>query len=298
MKKWMYGFLILVLCLSFLTMCMNSAKDTSQQEQQILREDMERVEVYLPDLEEEKKEDWKAFYAKYKDKVLVFKDAEVSANHLNQPHMKYLQIFQSGDGRGGWLHCYFDEEDKTDEIMNLPDRENIVVEGILQQPKNEYTKPFHLAIEHTKLIEHSPWENPLYLPFDMTPVFEETKAELLSKYSFVKNIEFRVERTGKEGTVLSSDNMKFITDVEPGTDAKEVLAYADYAVRLLNENARKVDDTIAPSTGDSYGGLYRNNYISVWVRPEGVVEDQYSYYIFDVISARVGAKIKLQKAYR
>lgn len=92
--------------------------------------------------------------------------------------------------------------------------------------------------------------------------------------------------------------MKFITDVEPGTDAKDVLAYAEYAVHLLNENARKVDDTIAPSTGDSYGGLYRNNYLSVWVRPEGVVENRNKYYIFHVVSARVGNTIKLQKAYQ
>ena len=92
--------------------------------------------------------------------------------------------------------------------------------------------------------------------------------------------------------------MDFVTDVEPGTDAKEVLAYAEYAVRLLNENARKVDDTIAPSTGDSYGGLYKNNYLSILIRPEGVVEARKKYYIFDSISARIGDTIDLEKAYR
>lgn len=34
------------------------------------------------------------------------------------------------------------------------------------------------------------------------------------------------------------------------------------------------------------------------VRPEGVVEAQNKYYIFDVISARIGDTIDLQKAYQ
>lgn len=303
MKKIMCLLLVLMLSLVVLTACgTNTANNESQQEAEISWEDMERIEVFLPDLEDELKKDskdgdWLAFYERYKDKVLVFNNARVSSNELNS-HENYLKIFQGGNGSGGWLRCYFDEEDKTDEVMNLPDRENVVVEGILQQPEKTYAKPLYLAIEHTKLIEHSAWENPLYLQIDMEPVFEQTKTELLSKYSFVKNIEFSVRRTGEEGSVLSSDDIEFITDVEPGTDAKEVLAYADYAVRLLNENARKVDDTIASSTGDSYGGLYRNNYISVLVRPEGVVEARNKYYIFDSISARIGDTINLQKAYR
>ncbi len=303
MKKIMCLFLILVLCLAVFAACgTNSVNNASQSEQQILREDMERIEIYLPDFEDEWKKDkkegnWQAFYERYKDKVLVFKDAKVTYNHLDD-YMNYLDIGQGGDGRYGSARFFIDEEDKTDEIMNFSYGENVVVEGILRQPEKTYAKPFYLEIEHTKLIEHSAWENPLYLSIDMAPVFEETKAELLKKYSFVKNIEFSVERTGKEGTVLSSDNMKFITDVKPGTDAKEVLAYAEYAVHLLNENARKVDETIAPSTGDSYGGLYKYNYLSVWVRPEGVVEAQNKYYIRHVVSARVGNTIKLQKAYQ
>ncbi|MBE7039815.1 MAG: hypothetical protein E7398_03690 [Ruminococcaceae bacterium] len=303
MKKIMCLLLILVLCLGVLSACgTNSENNSPQEEQQISWEDMERIEIYLPDFEDEWKKDkkegnWQAFYERYKDKVLVFNDASVSSNRLNS-YENYLKIFQDGDGRGGWLRCYFDEEDKTDEIVNLPDKENISVEGILKQPEKTYAKPLYLEIEHTKLIEHSAWENPLYLSIDMEPVFEETKAELLKKYSFVNNIEFSVERIGKEGTVLSSNNMDFITDVEPGTDAKEVLEYAEYAVRLLNENARKVDETIEPSTGDSYGGLYKYNYLSVMVRPEGVVEAQNKYYIFHTVSARVGNTIKLQKAYR
>ena len=303
MKKIMCLLLILVLCLGVLSACgTTSENNPPQQEQQVSWEDMEKIEIYLPDFEDEWRKDakegnWQAFYERYKDKVLVFRDGEVQDNQLNS-YNNYIRISQGGDGRHASARFLFDAEDKTEEIVNLPDRENISVEGILQQPEKTYAKPLYLFIEHTKLIEHSAWENPLYLPIDMEPVFEETKAELLRKYSFVKNIEFSVERTGKEGTVLSSDDMTFITDVEPGTDAKEVLAYAEYAVRLLNENARKVDETIEPSTGDSYGGLYKNNYLSILIRPEGVVETRKKYYIFDTISARIGDTIDLEKAYR
>ena len=208
--------------------------------------------------------------------------------------MNYIDISQGGDGRRKSAHFFFDEEDKNEEVMTLPMQENVVVEGILKQPEQTYAKPLYLEIEHTKLIEHSAWENPFLLPIDMEPVFEETKAELVKKYSFIKKIEFEIRKS----TSGRSENMDFITDVEPGTDAKEVLDYADYAVRLLNENARKVDETIEPSTGDSYGGLYKYNYLSVMVRPEGVVEAQNKYYIFHTVSARVGNTIKLQKAYR
>ena len=299
MKKIICLLLILVLCIGVLAACgTNSANNESQQEQQISREDMERIEIYLPDFKEELKKDskegnWQAFYEKYKDKVLIFKGARVSSNRLDS-YENYLKIFQGGDGRGDWLRCYFDEEDLTNEIVNLPDKENISVEGILKQPEKTYAKPLYLEIEHTKLIEHSAWENPLLLPIDMEPVYAETKAELTKKYSFIKKVEFETRKSQNEVT----EDIYFITDIEPGTDAKEVLAYADYAVRLLNENARKVDETIAPSTGDSYGGLYRNNYIHIWARPEGVVEAQNKYYIFDVLTARVGNTIDLQKAYR
>lgn len=300
MKKIMCLLLILVLCLGVLSACgTNSAKNESQQEeQQISWEDMERIEIYLPDFEDEwkkdKKEDnWQAFYERYKDKVLVVKDAEVTYNHLDDS-MNYLDIGYGAEGRYGSARFFFDEEDKTDEIMNFSYGEKVVVEGILKQPERTYAKPFYLEIEHTKLIEHSAWKNPLLLPIDMEPVFEETKAELTKKYSFIKKVEFETRKSQNEVT----EDIYFITDIEPGTDAKEVLAYADYAVRLLNENARKVDNTIAPSTGDSYGGLYRNNYIHIWARPEGVVEAQNKYYIFDVLTARVGNTIDLQKAYR
>ena len=260
---------------------------------------MEKIEIYLPDFEDEWKKDakegnWQAFYERYKDKVLVFRDAEVEGNHLDASHMNYILISQGGDGRAKTAHFYFDEGDKTDEVMNLPAQENVVVEGILKQPEKTYAKPLYLEIEHTKLIEHSAWENPFLLSFDIEPVYAETEAELIKKYSFIKKVEFETRKT----TSGRNEDIYFITDIEPGTDAKEVLAYADYAVRLLNENARKVDDTIAPSTGDSYGGLYNYNYIHIWARPEGVVEAQNKYYIFDVLTARVGNTIDLQKAYR
>lgn len=300
MKKIMCLLLILVLCLGVLAACgTNSANNESQQEeQQISWEDMERIEIYLPDFEEELKKDskegnWQAFYERYKDKVLVFRDGEVQDNQLNS-YNNYIRISQGGDGRHASARFLFDDEDKTEEIVNLPDRENISVEGILQQPEKTYAKPLYLFIEHTKVIEHSAWENPFLLPIDMEPVFKETKAELIKKYSFIKKVEFETRKT----TSGHNEDIYFITDIEPGTDAKEVLAYADYAVRLLNENARKVDDTIAPSTGDSYGGLYKYNYIHIWARPEGVVEAQNKYYIFDVLTARVGNTIDLQKAYR
>ncbi len=292
--------LILVLCLGVLSACTtNSSNNTQEQEEQISREDMERIEIYLPDFEDEwkkdKKEDnWQAFYERYKDKVLVFRDAEVEGNHLSSAHMNYIDISQGGDGRRKSAYFYFDEEDKTEEVLNLPMQENVVVEGILKQPERTFAKPLYLEIEHTKLIEHSALENPFLLPIDMEPVFEETKSELIKKYSFIKKVEFVIHKS----TNGRHEDIKFITDVEPGTDAKEVLAYAEYAARLLNENARKVDDTIAPSTGDSYGGLYKYNYLSIWARPEGVVEAQNKYYIFDVISARIGDTINLQKAYR
>jgi len=291
--------LILVLCVSVLCACGTStANNPSQQEEQIAREDMERIEIYLPDFEDEwkkdKKEDnWQAFYERYKDKVLVVKDAEVTYNHLDDS-MNYLDIGYGADGRYGSARFFFDEEDKTDEIMNFSYGEKVVVEGILKQPERTFAKPLYLEIEHTKLIEHSAWENPFLLPIDMEPVFEETKAELVKKYSFIKKVEFEINKS----TSGRHEDIRFITDIEPGTDAKEVLDYADYAARLLNENARKVDETIAPSTGDSYGGLYKYNYLSIWARPEGVVEAQNKYYIFDVISARIGDTINLQKAYR
>ena len=307
MKKIMCLLLVLMLSLVVLTACgtntaNNESQNESQQKEEIAWEDMERIEIYLPDFEDEWKKakkdgDWLAFYERYKDKVLVFRDAKVTANHLSD-HMKYLRAGQGGDGRYGSAHFFFDEEDKTDEIMNFSYGEKVVVEGILRQPEKTYAKPLDLEIEHTKLIEHSAWENPLYLSFDITPAFEETKAELLKKYSFVKNIEFSVKRVGKDGSMASGDDLRFVTDVEPGTDAKEVLSYADYAVRLLNENARKIDDTIAPSTGDSYGGLYKRHYLNIYVRPEGVVEAENKYYIVDVVTARVGNTIELQKAYR
>lgn len=300
MKKIMCLLLILLSCLAVLAACgTNTATNESQQKEEISWEDMERIEIYLPDFEEELKKDWKdgdwlAFYERYKDKVLVFRDGEVEGNHLDSAHMKYLRVSQGGDGRHASAHFFFDEEDKTEEVINLPMQENVILEGMLRQPEKTYAKPLDLEIEHTKLIEHSAWENPFLLHIDMQPIFEETKAELLSKYSFVKKIEFFIQKS-QSGKY---EDIKFITDVEPGTDAKEVLAYADYAVRLLNENARKVDDTIAPSTGDSYGGLYKYNYLSILARPEGVVEAQNKYYIHDTISARVGDTINLQKAYR
>ena len=300
MKKIMCLLLILVLCLGVLAACgTNSANNESQQEEQISREDMERIEIYLPDFEEELKKDskegnWQAFYERYKDKVLVFRDAEVEGNHLDAAHMNYIRISQGGDGRHASAYFYFDEENKTEDVMNLPMQENVVVEGILQQPEKPYAKPLYLNIEHTKLIEHSAWENPFLLSFDIEPVYAETEAELVKKYSFIKKVEFETRKSPSG----RNEDIYFITDIEPGTDAKEVLAYADYAARLLNENARKVDETIAPSTGDSYGGLYKYNYIHIWARPEGVVEAQNKYYIFDVLTARVGNTIDLQKAYR
>lgn len=298
MKKTMCLLLILVLCVSVLCACGTSTANNQSQEEQIAREDMERIEIYLPDFEDEwkkdKKEDnWQAFYERYKDKVLVFRDAEVTANHLGDS-MQYLRAGKGGDGRYGSAHFFFDDEDKTEEVISLPMQENVVLEGILKQPEQTYAKPLNLEIEHTKLIEHSAWENPFLLPIDMKPVFEETKTELIKKYSFIKKVEFEINKS----TSGRHEDIRFITDIEPGTDAKEVLAYADYAARLLNENARKVDETIAPSTGDSYGGLYKYNYLSIWARPEGVIEAQNKYYIFDVISARIGDTINLQKAYR
>lgn len=301
MKKTMCLLLILILCLGVLSACgANPANNESQQEeQQISWEDMERIEIYLPDFEDEWKKDkkegnWQAFYERYKDKVLVFRDAEVEGNHLDAAHMNYIDISQGGDGRRKSAHFYFEEKDKTEEVLNLPMQENVVVEGILKQPEKTYAKPLYLEIEHTKLIEHSAWENPLLLPIDMEPVYAETEAELIKKYSFIKKVEFKTRKSPSG----RNEDIEFITDIEPGTDAKEVLDYADYAARLLNENARKVDETIAPSTGDSYGGLYKYNYICIMARPEGVVEAQNKYYILDTISARIGDTINLQKAYR
>ena len=129
--------LILVLCLGVLSACTtNSSNNTQEQEEQISREDMEKIEIYLPDFEDEwkkaKKEDnWQAFYERYKDKVLVFRDAEVEGNHLSSAHMNYIDISQGGDGRRKSAYFYFDEEDKTEEVLNLPMQENVVVEGIL-----------------------------------------------------------------------------------------------------------------------------------------------------------------------
>ena len=82
------GFVIILLGISFLNTAVNSNKEKLQQEQQIAREDMERIEVFLPDLEEELQKDskegnWMAFYERYKDKVLVFMDSSVSYNRLN-----------------------------------------------------------------------------------------------------------------------------------------------------------------------------------------------------------------------
>jgi len=208
--------------------------------------------------------------------------------------MNYIDISQGGDGRRKSAHFFFDEEDKNEEVMTLPMQENVVVEGILKQPERTFAKPLYLEIEHTKLIEHSAWENPFLLSFDIEPVYTETEAELLKKYSFIKKVEFETRKSPSG----HNEDIYFITDIEPGTDANEVLAYADYAVRLLNENARKVDETIAPSTGDSYGGLYKYNYLSIWARPEGVVEAQNKYYIQDTISARIGDTINLKKTYR
>jgi len=295
----MYLLLILVLCLGVLSACgTNSSNNNQEQEEKISWEDMERVEIYLPDFEDEwkkdKKEDnWQAFYEKYKDKVLVIKDAEVTYNHLDDS-MNYLDIGYGADGRYGSARFFFDEEDRTDEIMNFSYGEKVIVEGILKQPEQTYAKPFYLEIEHTKLIEHSAWENPFFLPIDMEPVYAETEAELIKNYSFIKKVEFKTRKSPSG----RNEDIEFITDIEPGTDAKEVLDYADYAARLLNENARKVDDTIAPSTGDSYGGLYKYNYLCIMARPEGVVEAQNKYYILDTISARIGDTINLQKAYR
>lgn len=106
MKKIMFLLLILVLCVSVLCACgTNTANNESQQEeQQISWEDMERIEIYLPDFEDEWKKDkkennWQAFYERYKDKVLVFNDASVSANYLDSPHMNYLLILHGGDGK-------------------------------------------------------------------------------------------------------------------------------------------------------------------------------------------------------
>lgn len=308
-KKMIYMLLAFVLCVVVLAGCGTNtppAKETMPpQEQKVAWEDMERVDVFLPDLEEEFKADWKAFYEKYKDVVLVV-TGRVQDNRLDKISNEFA-VSQGGTTLSGkktaaQVIMLFDEVDRTDELLRLPNRENVVLEGVLK-PLEENNirhnvKPLKLVLVHSKLIEHSPWVNNFYFDYDITPAFEETKTELLSKYPFVTNIEFSVVRTGKDGDFLSSDDLRFITDVKTGTDPKLVLDYADYAVRLLNENTRKIDSTFAPSTGDSYGGLYKRHYLSVWVRPEGVVEARNKYYIFDVVSDRVGKVIQLQKAYR
>ena len=259
-------------------------------------DEMERVDVYLPDFEEECKADWKAFYEKYKDVVIVV-TGRVSNNALNAA-VKDFRVIQGGDGRGAFIHMKFDEEDKTEQVMNLQYGENIVMEGVLVQPKGTGTlKPSNITLEHCKLLEWSERINRMKLSFDITPAFEETKAELLEKYPFVKNIEFRVEPSN-EDEMEAIDRLRFITDVEPGTDPQEVLAYANYGIKLLNENARKIDDTLAPSSGDTYGGLYRVHYMGVWIRPKGVVEAHNKYYVFEWVTARVGQTLTLQKAYR
>ena len=165
MKKTMCLLLVLMLILVVLTACgTNTATNESQQKEEISWEDMERIEIYLPDFEDEWKKakkdgDWLAFYERYKDKVLVFKDAEVTYNNLDGT-MNYLDIGYGADGRYGSAHFFFDEEDKTDEIMNFSYGEKVVVEGILRQDVKTYAKPLYLEIEHTKLIEHSAWEKP------------------------------------------------------------------------------------------------------------------------------------------
>lgn len=76
--------------------------------------------------------------------------------------------------------------------------ENISLEGILKQPEKTYAKPLYLEIEHTKVIEHSPWENPLYLSIDMEPVFEETKAELLKSILLLKTLNSALKEQEKK----------------------------------------------------------------------------------------------------
>ena len=287
------GYLILavLLCALVFAGCV-----PAKEEQTPGMEEMERVSVYLPDFEEEWKTDYKAFYEKYKDVVVVVENGEVTQNHLGKA-LHRMRIGQGGDGRYAAANFLFDEE--TEELINLPGLEGIAVEGIVKQPRTKNSpKPLNLEIEHCKMLNHWPYVNPMLLPFDITPAFEETKAALLEKYPFVTNIEFSTKRVGTEGSVIEGEDLYFVTDVKEGTDPKEVLAYAEYGTRLLNENARKIDDTLAPSTGDSYGGLYKRNHMSVWVRPEGVVEAHHKYYIFDAITARVGDTMKLTKAYR
>lgn len=304
MKNMMYLFLALALCAMLFAGCTTSSVEETEpvQEQTVAWEDMERVEVFLPDLEEEFKTDWKAFYEQYKDVVLVVSDGEVEGNHLESISSQYLRVSQGGGGRHASARFLFDESDKTDEVLNLPMQETVTLEGVLQPPTEDNikynSKPLYIFIEHCKLIEHSPWENPLYLSFDITPAFEETKAELLEKYSFVTSIEFSVVRSGKDGEFLSGDEIYFETEVAAGTDPKETLEYADYAARLLNANAKKLDPTIASSTAASYGGLYKKHYMLIRAYKEGTKEAWKDYYIHHVVSAREGNKIQLQKAYR
>ena len=301
MKKNMLLFLVLVLLAVTLSGCdttLSSLNETAPQEPAIAWEDMERVEVYLPDFEDEWKADWEAFYEEYKDVVIVV--TGVVGNVQYNRTMEEIPVSYAADGRFGKVTVKFDAADRTEQIMELNFDEHVVMEGVLVQPQpttkysDKIYKPRDITLEHGKLLEWSEREYPMLFAFDMEPVFEETKAELLEKHSFVKNIEFRVERS-QSGTI---DRLRFITDVEPGTDPQEVLAYADYGVRLLNENARKIDSDLAPSTGDSYGGLYQKHRMGVWVRPEGVVEAHNKYYVFEWVSARVGSQIKLQKMYR
>lgn len=293
MKRLMCVFAAFVICVTALAGCDLESTAPAPTETQPNLEEMERVDVYLPDFEDEYKADWKAFYERYKDVVIVV--TGVVGNVQYNRTMKGIPISQASDGRFGQVTIEFDDADRTEQIMGLNFDEHVVMEGILVQPRTPNSpKPSKIVLEHGKLLEWSEREYRLLLNFDIEPAFEETKTELLGKYPFVKNIEFRVERSQSD----TIDRLRFITDVESGTDPQEVLAYADYGVRLLNENARKIDSTLAPSTGDSYGGLYQKHYMGVWVRPEGVVEARNKYYVFEWVSARVGLQIKLQKAYR
>lgn len=278
--------------------------DTSQNKQPsetpISMENMERVDVYLPDLDEEWKDDFRAFYEKYEDKVIVI-TGQSGYNHLTSASTKYAEATQGGGGRFGCVRLLFDEADKTEQVMNLEYGDNIVVEGILVQPRTKNSpKPSHIELEHCKLLDWATWENRMLLKADITSAFEETKAELLKKYSFVKNIDFELQYSDglKSNGKYATNDIGFDTEVVTGTLSKDVLAYANDAARLLNNNYHKIDDSITLSDDTYYGDLYKNVYMLIKIYPEGMKGQTERYYIYHVLSSRRGKIIKLEKTYQ
>ena len=114
----------------------------------------------------------------------------------------------------------------------------------------------------------------------------------------MKRIEISIETSDFwKSELFKKSYITFNTEVADGTASKDVLAYANDAARLLNNNAHKLDESIVLSDETSHGGLYKDAWMYVNIYPEGMKGQTNRYYVSDILSGKTGEIIELEKNY-